>query len=75
MTSETDRMNNALATLRSGLTEIRQQDVQLMRQLMNISSSIQQLTKEQKYTKRSKKTSIKDIIRISTLGKIDEGMY
>ncbi|OWF52474.1 uncharacterized protein LOC110447667 [Mizuhopecten yessoensis] len=44
----TDRINNALATLRSDMLDIRQQDVQLMQQLMCINDNIKTLTKRKR---------------------------
>lgn len=78
MDNATERVNTALAALRTELSEIRSQDVQLMKQLMNINSSIQQLTKKQKHSKRSKstrsqRTNFKEMIRATTLNKISEG--
>lgn len=80
MANATERVNTALAALRTELSDMRNQDVQLMKQLMNINNSIQQLTKKQKSTKRSKgsksqKTNFREMIRTSTLSKIDEGNY
>ncbi|XP_063402035.1 uncharacterized protein LOC134686298 [Mytilus trossulus] len=77
MANATERVNTALAALRTELSDMRNQDVQLMKQLMNINNSIQQLTKKQKSSKRSKgsksqKTNFKEMIRTSTLSKIDE---
>ncbi|XP_060069616.1 uncharacterized protein LOC132549683 [Ylistrum balloti] len=40
-----DRINCALATLRSDMIDLRQQDVKLMKQLMCINDNIQTLTK------------------------------
>lgn len=77
MDNATERVNTALAALRTELSEMRSQDVQLMKQLMNINSSIQQLTKKQKHSKRSKstrsqRTNFKEMIRATTLNKISE---
>ncbi|XP_060069688.1 uncharacterized protein LOC132549748 [Ylistrum balloti] len=44
-TSVSDRINGALATLRSEMLDLRQQDVQLMKQLMCINDNIQTLSK------------------------------
>ncbi|XP_021349189.1 uncharacterized protein LOC110447666 [Mizuhopecten yessoensis] len=41
----TDRINSALATLKSDMIDLRQQDVQLLKQLMCINENIQKLTK------------------------------
>ena len=74
----TERMNSAFAVLRTELNEMRSQDVQLMKQLLNINNSIQQLTKKQKCSKRrdrSQRSSFKEMIRASTLSKINEGNY
>jgi hypothetical protein len=38
----TERMNSAFAVLRTELNEMRSQDIQLMKQLLNINNSIQQ---------------------------------
>jgi predicted nucleic acid-binding Zn-ribbon protein len=79
MDNATERVNTALAALRTELSEMRNQDVQLMKQLMNINSSIQQLTKTQKHSKRSKsstrnqRTNFKEMIRSTTLNTISEG--
>lgn len=79
MDNATERVNTALAALRTELSDMRNQDVQLMKQLMNINSSIQQLTKKQKHSKRSKsstrsqRTNFKEMIRATTLNKISEG--
>jgi len=77
----TERVNSALAVLRSELSEIRDQDVQLMKQLLNINDSIKELSKKQTNPKR---------VRISKMGRrplstnmfispelttIDEGKY
>ncbi|XP_060069609.1 uncharacterized protein LOC132549675 [Ylistrum balloti] len=40
-----DRINNALATLRSEMLDLRQQDIKLMKQLVSINDSIKSLTK------------------------------
>jgi septal ring factor EnvC (AmiA/AmiB activator) len=74
----TERMNSAFAVLRTELNEMRSQDVQLMKQLLNINNSIQQLTKKQKCSKRrdrSQRSSFKEMTRASTLSKINEGNY
>lgn len=74
----TERMNSAFAVLRTELNEMKSQDVQLMKQLLNINNSIQQLTKKQKSSKRRNRSQIpsfKEIIRASTLSKINEGNY
>lgn len=74
----TERMNSAFAVLRTELNEMRSQDVQLMKQLLNINNSIEQLTKKQKNSKprsRSQRPSFKEMIRASTLSKINEGNY
>ena len=76
----TERVNSALTLLRTELNEMRNQDVQLMRQLMNMNNSIQQLTKHQKQKKRSRssktqRTNFKEMIRATTLNKINEGNY
>ncbi|XP_060069611.1 uncharacterized protein LOC132549677 [Ylistrum balloti] len=52
----TDRINSALATLRSDMLDLRQQDVQLMQQLMSINENIQTLTKRRPYSGRQRKT-------------------
>ena len=81
MDNATERVNTALAALRTELSEMRNQDVQLMKQLMNINSSIQQLTKTQKHSKRSKsstrnqRTNFKEMIRSTTLNTISEGNF
>ncbi|XP_060069615.1 uncharacterized protein LOC132549681 [Ylistrum balloti] len=54
--SATDRINSALATLRSDMLDLRQQDVQLMQQLMSINENIQTLTKRRPYSGRQRKT-------------------
>lgn len=72
----TDRVSSALAVLRTELNEVRSQDVQLMKQLLNLNSSIQQLTKKQKKSKsssRNRKTTLKELMRSSTMSKINEG--
>ncbi|XP_033740477.1 uncharacterized protein LOC117327536 [Pecten maximus] len=48
----TDRITSALATLRSEMLDLRQQDVQLMKQLMNINNNIQTLTKRHKNSEK-----------------------
>ncbi|XP_021349191.1 uncharacterized protein LOC110447668 [Mizuhopecten yessoensis] len=52
----TDRINSALATLRSDMLDIRQQDVQLMQQLMSINDNIKTLTKRRPNSGRQRKT-------------------
>lgn len=72
----TDRVSSALAVLRTELNEVRSQDVQLMKQLLNLNSSIQQLTKKQKKSKssnRNRKATLKELMRSSTMSKINEG--
>ena len=75
----TDRVNSALATLRNELSEMRNQDVQLMKQLLNINNSIQQLSKRQKHSKRvkiinrGKRPLLSEMFTVPTLTKIDEG--
>ncbi|XP_071133638.1 uncharacterized protein [Mytilus edulis] len=71
----TDRVSSALAVLRTELNEVRSQDVQLMKQLLNLNSSIQQLTKKQKKSKsssRNRKATLKELMRSSTMSKINE---
>lgn len=74
----TERMNSAFAVLRTELNEMRSQDAQLMKQLLSINNSIQQLTNKQKCSQRrnrSQRSSFKEMIRASTLSKINEGNY
>ncbi|XP_060069612.1 uncharacterized protein LOC132549678 [Ylistrum balloti] len=54
--SATDRINSALATLRSDMLDLRQQDVQLLQQLMSINENIQTLTKRRPNSGRQRKT-------------------
>ncbi|CAG2222058.1 uncharacterized protein [Mytilus edulis] len=44
-----DRVNMAIATLRNDLLEMRNQDVQLMKQLLHINVTIQKMTNERRY--------------------------
>ncbi|OWF52477.1 uncharacterized protein LOC110447674 [Mizuhopecten yessoensis] len=53
--SSTDRINNALATLRSEMLDLRQQDGQLMQQLMRINDNIKTLSKRRQAPSRSTK--------------------
>lgn len=75
----TERVNSALAVLRSELSEIRDQDVQLMKQLLNINDSIKELSQKQANPKRVQiskqgRRPLGTYIFISPeLAKIDEG--
>ncbi|XP_021349188.1 uncharacterized protein LOC110447665 [Mizuhopecten yessoensis] len=44
--SSTDRINDALATLKKKMVDLRQQDVHLMKQLISINDTIQKLSKQ-----------------------------
>lgn len=72
-----NRMNNALAVLRSELREIRSHDMTMMKQLMTMNNSVHELTKRQRRSKSSKnkKTSFKDLKRAPMMKQIDEGTY
>ncbi|XP_069108265.1 uncharacterized protein [Argopecten irradians] len=50
-----DRINTALATLRSEMLDLRQQDVQLMNQLMSINNNIKTLAKQRSHPGRQLK--------------------
>ncbi|OWF52475.1 uncharacterized protein LOC110447670 [Mizuhopecten yessoensis] len=52
----TDRINSALATLRRDMLDLRQQDVQLMQQLIRINANIKTLTKRRPNSGRQRKT-------------------
>ncbi|XP_069108245.1 uncharacterized protein [Argopecten irradians] len=54
--SATDRINNALATLRNDMLDLKQQDVQLMNQLLSINNNIQTLAKRRPISGRQRKT-------------------
>ncbi|XP_033740478.1 uncharacterized protein LOC117327537 [Pecten maximus] len=54
-TAASDRINSALATLRSEMLDLRQQDVQLMKQLLSINDNIKTLSKR----KRSSSTPLR----------------
>lgn len=75
--SAVDRMNNALAALRSELREIRSHDMTMMKQLMTMNNSVQELTKKHRRNKSSKnkKASLKEMLRAPTMKQIDEGKY
>ncbi|XP_076077881.1 uncharacterized protein LOC143048213 [Mytilus galloprovincialis] len=74
----TERVTSALAVLRNELSEMRNQDVQLMKQLLNINNSIQQLSKKNKSTKRvrvshrGRRPLLSDAFKTAELTKIDE---
>ncbi|XP_069138464.1 uncharacterized protein [Argopecten irradians] len=53
-----DRLNNALATLRSEMADLRQQDVMLMKQLIHINDTIQSLSKRRPSTHRPLKKKL-----------------
>lgn len=75
----TERVNSALAVLRSELGEMRDQDVQLMKQLLNINDSIKELSKKQanpkrvRINKRGHRPLSTNIFISPELTKIDEG--
>ncbi|XP_033739296.1 uncharacterized protein LOC117326681 [Pecten maximus] len=52
----TDRINSALATLKSDMLDLRQQDVQLMQQLICINDNIKALTKRRPNSGRQRIT-------------------
>ncbi|OWF52478.1 uncharacterized protein LOC110447675 [Mizuhopecten yessoensis] len=56
--SATDRINGALATLRSEMADLRQQDVMLMKQLININDTIQSLAKRRPSSHRPLKKKL-----------------
>ncbi|XP_033740480.1 uncharacterized protein LOC117327539 [Pecten maximus] len=54
----TDRINTALATLRSEMADLRQQDVMLMKQLIHINDTIQSLSKRRPSSHRPLKKKL-----------------
>ena len=74
----TQRVNSALAVLRNELDEMRNQDVQLMKQLLNINSSIQQLSKRNTHSRRvrvsnkRRRPMLSQVFSEQRLSKIDE---
>ncbi|XP_060069696.1 uncharacterized protein LOC132549754 [Ylistrum balloti] len=57
-TTATDRINSALATLRNEMADLRQQDVMLMKQLININDTIQSLAKRRPSSHRPLKKKL-----------------
>ncbi|XP_061176350.1 uncharacterized protein LOC133185256 [Saccostrea echinata] len=57
--SATDRVNAAFATLQSELREIRTQDISLMKQLLSINDSIQNLSRRRSDKSRARRMTRK----------------
>ena len=74
-------ISSALAVLKNELNEMRNQDVQLMKQLLTISSSIEQLSKRTRSVKkirissRGRRPALKNVFQTQELIKIDEDAF